>query len=410
MWFNQLVGRGHGFEWPFTLDVHALLADGWRPFPFREFIVKIHSRCDLKCDYCYMYEMADQTWRDQPRRMSSAIAEQIAQKIGEHARHHRLAEITLVLHGGEPLLAGHDLIWRLVTATRKAAGEGVHVDARVQTNGVGLDDAYLGLFSELNVKVGVSLDGGAIAHNRHRRFASGRGSYGAVSAGLGRLRQPQFRHLYSGLLCTVDLANDPVSTYESLVAFEPPRIDFLLPHGTWDAPPPGRAADSADVPYAEWLAAIFDRWYFAPQTRVRLFEDIMRLLTAGSTASETVGLAPAQLVVIETDGSIEQVDSLKAVYHGAPDTGLHIDRDSFDQALLFPSIVARQLGVGALSPQCLSCPVHQICGGGMYPHRYRSGTGFANPSVYCPDLMNLIGHVRAVLEADINTRLRRKNR
>ena len=38
--------------------------------PFREFVVKIHSRCDLACDYCYMYELADQTWRDRPRKMS----------------------------------------------------------------------------------------------------------------------------------------------------------------------------------------------------------------------------------------------------------------------------------------------------------------------------------------------------
>ena len=403
------MGPGRGFEWPFTLDVAALLADGWRPFPFLEFIVKIHSRCDLKCDYCYMYEMADQTWRDQPRRMSDAIAEQTARRIGDHARGHHVPEITLVLHGGEPLLAGHDLIWRLVTATRKAAGEGVHVVAQVQTNGIGLDDAYLGLFSELDVKVGVSLDGGAEIHNRHRRFASGRGSYASVAAGLGRLRQPQFQHLYSGLLCTVDLANDPIQTYESLIAFDPPRVDFLLPHGTWDVPPPGRRPDPADAPYAHWLAAIFDHWYFAPKTHIRLFEDIMRLLLSRASSSEAIGLAPAQMVVIETDGSVEQVDSLKAVYHGAPDTGLHVNRDPFDAALVLPSIVARQLGARALATQCRACPIHQVCGGGMYPHRYRSGTGFANPSVYCPDLMRLIGHVRTVLEADIRTRQRRKS-
>lgn len=400
--------NGQGLEWPFTLDVQALVADGWRPFPFREFIVKIHSRCDLKCDYCYMYEMADQTWHDRPRRMSEAIAEKTAWRIGEHARSHQLRELTLVLHGGEPLLAGHDLIWRLVTGTRKAAGEDVHVDVRIQTNGVGLDDAYLGLFSELDIKVGISLDGGAEAHNRHRRFASGRGSYAAVSASLSRLRQPQFRHLFSGLLCTIDLANDPVSTYESLAAFDPPRIDFLLPHGTWDAPPPGRGPDPADTPYADWLAAIFDHWYFQPTTGIRLFEEIMRLLLSGTSGSEAVGLAPAQMVVIETDGSVEQVDSLKAAYHGAADTGLHVIRDPLDSALLLPGMVARQLGARALAGQCRVCPVHQVCGGGLYPHRYRSGTGFANPSVYCPDLMRLIGHIRTMLEADIHARLRRK--
>ena len=56
-------------EWPATLDVHALLADGWEPTPFREFVLKIHSRCTLACDYCYMYELADKTWRLRPRRM-----------------------------------------------------------------------------------------------------------------------------------------------------------------------------------------------------------------------------------------------------------------------------------------------------------------------------------------------------
>src|SRR6266436_6002473 len=110
-------------EWPATLDVAELLRDGWAPVPFREFIVKIHSRCDLACDYCYMYEMADQSWRDRPRRMSPEIA-----------------KLALILHGGEPLLAGRPLISCLVADVRDAAGPRVAVDVSVQTNAVGLDD------------------------------------------------------------------------------------------------------------------------------------------------------------------------------------------------------------------------------------------------------------------------------
>jgi uncharacterized protein len=107
------------------------------------------------------------------------------------------------------------------------------------------------------------------------------------------------------------------------------------------------------------------------------------------------------MVVIETDGSVEQVDSLKAAYEGATATGLHVTRDPLDAALLLPSMVARQIGVRALAAQCRSCPIHLVCGGGQYPHRYRSGYGFANPSVYCPDLMRLIHHVAAVVRADV---------
>src|SRR5580704_17058766 len=138
-------------EWPFTLDIPELMADGWRPNPFREFVVKVHSRCDLACDYCYMYEMADQSWRDRPRRMSIEIAHRTAMRIGEHARSHQIPSVALILHGGEPLLAGRELIIELVCATRAAVGPGVQVDARVQTNGVGLNDSYLRLFNKLNI-------------------------------------------------------------------------------------------------------------------------------------------------------------------------------------------------------------------------------------------------------------------
>ena len=405
IWFNHRMGPDSRLEWPMSLDVPALLAGGWRPFPFREFIVKIHSRCDLSCDYCYMYEMADQSWRAQPRRMAMDTAKWAASRIGEHARAYDLSSIVLILHGGEPLLAGHELIRYLVAATREAAGPGIQVDVRVQTNAVGLDDAYLELFCELGIQVGVSLDGAAQAHDRHRRFASGRGSYAAVSAALQRMLQPRYRHLFSGLLCTIDLRNEPVATYEALAAFDPPRIDFLLPHGTWEAPPPGRGPTADDSPYGDWLVEIFDHWYTEPRTSVRLFEEIMQLLLNGTSSGETVGLAPAAMVVIETDGSVEQVDTLKAVYQGASATGLHVTSDPLAEALLLPGVVARQLGAMALSAQCRTCPIHRVCGGGNYPHRYRPGTGFANPSVYCPDLMRLIGHVRNTVQADLSKRL-----
>jgi uncharacterized protein len=403
------MGPESGLEWPLTLDVRALVADGWSPFPFREFIVKIHGRCDLSCDYCYMYEMADQSWRNQPRRMPADIVDQVARRIGEHARTHQTANISLILHGGEPLLAGHELIWNLVTATRKAAGPEIRVNVGVQTNAVGLDEPYLELFAELGVRVGVSLDGGAEAHDRHRRFASGRGSYAAVSSALQRLRQDQFRHVFSGLLCTIDLRNDPIATYEALAEFEPPRIDFLLPHGTWSAPPPGRLPDPTHAPYGDWLITIFDHWYSAPRIDIRLFGEIMRLILARESSSEAVGLSPARMVVIETDGSIEQVDTLKVTYQGASATGLNVTRDPLDAALLTPGVAARQIGAMALSAQCRACPIHQVCGGGMYAHRYRSGTGFANPSVYCPDLMRLINHIRDVIHDDIDARLLRRN-
>ncbi|WP_182708668.1 FxsB family cyclophane-forming radical SAM/SPASM peptide maturase [Thermomonospora cellulosilytica] len=394
---------GAATEWPADLDVQALLESGWRPTPFHQFVLKIHSRCNLACDYCYMYEMADQGWRRQPRRMTRATIDRVAGRIAEHARTNRLPRVEVILHGGEPLLAGPDRIRYAVETIRSTVDAETSVAFYLQTNGVLLDSMFLRLFDELNVHVSVSVDGDAEGHDRHRRRADGRGSHAQVTAGLRRLTAPAHRHLFSGLLCTVDLANDPVATYEALLAHRPPAIDFLLPHGNWDTPPPGRTPGSPDTPYGDWLAAVFDRWYGAPvqETRVRLFTEIIRLLLGRPSRSESIGLSPVVVTVVETNGGIEQIDTLKSAYEGATATSLHVSTDSFDSALLLPRIAARQIGHRALAAECRACPLRKVCGGGLYTHRYRSGSGFANASVYCPDLIRIITHIHRTVAEDL---------
>lgn len=388
-------------EWPFNLDVSDLLATGWRPTPLRQFILKLHSRCNLACDYCYVYELADQTWRDQPRTMNGATIGRAAERIAEHAAAHDLRAVQIVLHGGEPLLGGAGYLDAAAARLRRI--EGPRVALTLQTNGTLLDSDILGVLDRHDIRVGVSLDGTGADHDRSRRLPSGAGSHGMVEAALLRLTAPAHRRLFAGLLCTVDLRSDPLETYEELLRFDPPTIDFLLPHGNWTSPPPARSDDARSTPYAGWLIPIFDRWYRShePATEVRLFRDIIDLLLGGHSSVETIGLAPTSVSVIETDGSWEQVDSLKSTYHGAAATGLDIWRHSVDTVLLQPALVARQIGAAALAPQCRRCPFADVCGGGHYPHRYRAGAGFRNPSVYCPDLFAFIDHVRKTIQADL---------
>ena len=395
-------GERDSSEWPDALDLEKLFADGWRPTPFRQFIIKIHSRCNLACSYCYMYELADQSWRSRPLTMSSALVSVVAMRIAEHARAHNLDAVRIIFHGGEPLLGGGNLVIDALDKIRETIDARVRVDAWMQTNGTLLDEKALDALEARSIRVGVSLDGDMAAHNLNRRYANGRGSHDEVAQALRRLmRHPA---IYSGILCVVNLDADPVVTYESLLRFTPPTIDLLLPHANWSSPPP-TGSDSTSAPYAQWLSAVFDRWYgtVSQKTRVRLFDEIIHLLLGGKSATESVGLTPTSLVVIETDGSIEQSDSLKSAYEGAAATGLHIIRDSFDDALRLPQVVATQLGLGALSDDCLSCRIRGICGAGLYAHRYRAGNGFKNRSVYCRDLYALIMHIRTRLISDLRS-------
>ncbi|MEU2157951.1 radical SAM/SPASM protein FxsB, inactivated metallohydrolase extension form [Streptomyces sp. NPDC019396] len=357
--------------------------------PFREIVLKVHSRCDLACDHCYIYEHADQSWRTRPRTISDDAIVWTARRLAEHAKTHALPSVTVILHGGEPLLAGPARLRRICEELISALDGVAALDLRIHTNGLQLSPRYLDVFNEFGVRVGISLDGDRTANDRHRRFADGRSSHPLVLRAVELLHQDRYRHLDLGLLCTIDVRNDPVAVYDALMELDPPRIDFLLPHATWDEPPP--RPDGSPTAYADWILTVFDRWNRQGRpVPVRLFESVLSTLSGGSSLTESLGLAPTDLVVVETDGALEQVDSLKSAYDGAAATGFTVFDHALDEVAAHPGIRARQLELAGVSETCRQCPVVRSCGGGLYTHRYRSGGDFDNTSVYCTDLEALI--------------------
>ncbi|WP_405963319.1 FxsB family radical SAM/SPASM domain protein [Streptomyces sp. NBC_00723] len=366
--------------------------------PFRQFIVKVHGRCNLACRYCYLYEGPDDTWRGRPAAAPPEVLDRTASRIAEHARAHGLTALSLILHGGEPLLAGAETLGRFTALVRDRAPAGCTVRAVVQTNATLLTEPRLAILARHRIGVGISLDGGLPAHNARRVDHAGRPSWPAAARG-ARLVADRFPESYAGILAVVDVTQDPVQTYESLLALRPPALDLLLPHGNWSEPPPHW--EGTGTVYGGWLCTVFDRWWKAGrrETRVRLFEECIALLLGLPAITEALGLQPFDAVVVETDGAIEQVDSLKSAYEGAARTGLDVFRHGFDEALRHPGVRARQAGATALAEQCRACPLVSVCGGGHYVHRYRAGHGFRNPSVYCADLQRFIRHVATRLGA-----------
>ncbi|WP_406125061.1 radical SAM protein [Streptomyces canus] len=365
------------------------------PVPFRTFILKVANRCNIDCDYCFVFNSKDQAARRLPARMDLAVVRAAARRIGEHASAHRLRAIHVVLHGGEPLLLGVGHMTGLLQTVRDSVPAGTRVLFELQTNGTLLSDAWLDLFERYEVAVGISLDGPPLANDRHRLTHAGRSSAASAVRGIELLRSRP--HLFAGLLAVVDLANDPVEVHDYLAAFEPPVIDFGLPHATHDDPP--HRSDPSVPEYGLWMSRVYDAWLDRPEYRhsVRMLEDIVALSSGVRGSVETLGLAPPTSVVIESDGSIEAVDTLRSVEEGATWLGLDVLRHSFDEALSHPKLLHRQHGKEALAEQCRACPVVDVCGGGYLPHRFSEAQGYRNPSVYSADLGYLIRHVQGSL-------------
>ena len=91
----------------------------------------------------------------------------------------------MVLHGGEPLLAGRARLRRIARELQWALRGVCSLDLRIHTNGVLLDEDFCALFAEYGVRVGISIDGDRAANDRHRRYADGRSSYDKVIRAIG---------------------------------------------------------------------------------------------------------------------------------------------------------------------------------------------------------------------------------
>ncbi|MBU2665596.1 FxsB family radical SAM/SPASM domain protein [Actinoplanes bogorensis] len=351
----------------------------WRPL--RHFVLKVHSRCDLACDHCYIYEHADQSWRGRPLAMAPETVHAAAGRIAQHAARHDLGRVGVVLHGGEPLLLGPRRLRAVLKELRATITRVCELDLRMQTNGIRLDAATCELLVEHHVRVGISLDGGRPENDRHRRYRNGASSHAQTRRGIALLRRHD--EIFAGLLCTIDPANDPIAVYEALRAEDPPRIDLLLPHATWDTPP--------DKPLGPWLTTFHERWASDGQPfPVRLFDSIRSLGLGGPTQTESVGLDAGDVVVIETDGAWEEPDSMKTTGPGGGATGRTVFDSSADDVTELPAMRRRRAGLDALSATCRSCEVVRQCGGGLTAHRHSAARGFDNPSVYCADLKELI--------------------
>jgi uncharacterized protein len=375
------------------------------------FLCKVASRCNLDCDYCYMYHHADQSWRDRPRFMSDKTVHAFARNLADYVASVKLDGVTVLLHGGEPLLAGEKRIIGFCDTVRKALKPlGTSLEFAMQTNGVLLTPRWMEVLGELGITFGVSLDGDQAANDRHRIDHRGKSSHADVERGLRVIQASPNRHLFRGFLSVMDVENDPIATYRYLLSWEPPRLDFLLPEGTHDTPPPGilggRGVIRKPTPYANWLIPIFDEWFsHHGQTGIRLFENLIDVLLGGRSQADGTGEGSFNLFTIETDGDIEDVDLFKAAYPGAPKLGLpsqpppNVFTTRFAELTSWPTVVERHRlnMIEGLCQTCRECPAVEACGGGFVAHRWSNQNGFSNPSVYCADLYKLSAHVNRAL-------------
>lgn len=359
-------------------------------------VLKIASRCNLNCSYCYMYNHEDQSWRHQPKVIADDILDRtLVAMRDECERRGPRHRTTLALHGGEPTLVGIRRFAEIAERARAVLGDRLAA-LTVQTNAVLLTPAWIETFRAHDVRVSVSLDGPREIHDAARVDHRGRGSYQRTVAGLELLIEGG---LAPKVLSVVHPGRSGAAAYRHLRALGITRIDFLLPDVTHDSKPRlYPAADLGSTPVADFLIPAFDAWIDEddPAVEVRVFADLLRSMLGDGPGSDAFGNPLMSYLVVDTDGSIEAMDALRVCREGMVRSGLNVLTHGFDDLEQGLPLVHRAVHEGfPLAETCRRCPEREVCGGGHLPHRWSGERGFDNPSAWCADVLALLAHVRA---------------
>ncbi len=359
------------------------------------YIVKIASRCNLNCSYCYVYNQADTSWRSRPAIMSPETFETLIERIRRHCAASEQARVQLVFHGGEPTLVGPARFAQMCALARDLLAPLAEVELAVQTNGTRLDERWVTVFADHGVNVGVSLDGPREINDMFRVDRRGRGSYAAVARGVCELRAAGVPF---GILSVVQPGADPLAIHDHFRALDPASISYLLPSYTHDTVGPIRER-FGPTPCSDFLIPIFDVWW-AQRGRgpaIREFRNLCRLVLGGKSRLDTLGNPPLRFVCVETDGSLQGLDKLRSCEDGLTDIGISVHDADFSELAEASPFNAEVMSGLPLPSGCAGCPESETCAGGHLPNRYSSARAFDNPSVWCADLLALFAHARGRL-------------
>ncbi len=356
-----------------------------------EYVVKVASRCNLNCDYCYEYNSGDNSYLKQPRFISNKTFKLLCHRIYEHSQEHSLESINIGFHGGEVFLIGKSRLRELLQIITDELSS-LDISLNFQTNGTLLTLEILEILdnSDIDISIGLSIDGHKLANDKHRLTTKGNSSFNETIEAINLIKN-NYHHLLGGVLAVIDTENNPKEIFDFFIDQGIQNFDFLFPDAHWSKPP----TNNTGVSYANWLIEIYKLWLNNDDKHITIpiLESLVRKSLGGKSLNELFTHEDINLMTISTDGEYQGLDVLKTVGQEYYKTNMYVNTHSINDALKVSHLQYRFQGRDQLSEQCLKCTYSNICCGGYFPHRFSKSNKFKNPSVYCSDLFELCKYI-----------------
>ena len=378
------------------------------------FMVLPSLACQASCRYCFGPHAGAV--------MDERTATQTAVFIHSIAKETAAREVSVVFHGGEPLLASH-AVWQLLLEGLREQLAGYKLHLALQSNLWRLDDAFIKLLCEHHVAIGTSLDGPRELCDLNRGPDYFERSYAA-------LKRAQAAGLSVSAIATITRQTLP-QLRQVAEWFRDQRIPLTL-HGA--LPPLGEGAvPGADASsgagavasaganaaaagsgtgegnqqpgfalgadeYAQMLIGLFP-WYVKNRKllQVETLDHFVHGTVTGDPRVCTLRDCWGMFLAISPTGSLSSCQRFAGREEFA--LGNIFDAPTLAQLAASPA-ARRQIGrEQQAAERCAACESYAICKGGCYYNALSSGDGVIDP--WCDAYRQVYAYVQDKVIAEM---------
>lgn len=155
------------------------------------------SSCNLRCRYCFYYDVADNREVKNYGIMNDDTLENMVKKVFDDVEY----SANFAFQGGEPTMAGIEFFEKFHKFVEKYNTKKIIVNFSLQTNGTLLNKKWLELFKKHNYLIGLSLDGNKEMHDTFRIDAKGEGTFSRVLKAAKMMKKAEVEF---NILCVVN--------------------------------------------------------------------------------------------------------------------------------------------------------------------------------------------------------------
>jgi uncharacterized protein len=346
--------------------------------PISALIKPASSKCNLKCEYCFYHDVANNRTVADYGFMSPETIEVIIRKVLQFASGYA----TFSFQGGEPTLCGIDFFESVVKLQNKLNINNVRINNCIQTNGLPVDRKWAQFLHDHNFLVGLSIDGPQDFHDKYRVDAGGGGTHERVmqTAALFNENKVEYNILF---VVTNLTARHPDELYNF---FKRKNFNFLQFMPCIDPEDEERGAHPYSLSperYTFFLKHFFDKWCTdfmgGREVSVRYFDNLVRMASGMSHEMCSLRGSCQCQFVFEADGSVYPCD-----FYVTDEWKLGNIQES-ELVELYESDNCRRFIKSSLSAAstCLKCRWQFLCRGGCRRDRENTRTGELERNYFC---------------------------